>query len=900
MTAFYPHTENLLVPLAGICILLVLGLAAYMEPKKDYSRRIYLFMLYSCAFVLLAECAQWYLEFAAPIPAPAALYVTMFIFYGMLVILCWCWTRYAYYWFNGHAPAGRAAAVFAVGPACEMILLIVNFFTGIVYSVSVGGDYARGSLFAVYIGFSYAFLLSAIIVTALSAFRRNGRGRCRTFGMFFFCFLLSHRRSAAQNASLTFPDGITEAFASLIVYMSIQQRTTAQYAWKRHAIRTSTELRGVAGAAAGGQRGRAVRLRLNSHRGTFSGERGSIVKIAGADKTRTISQLRDAFAASIRIPAEAAEFLALSETGSLLARFANQQTQLSMTYHRRVDNGESHLIRVFMNMLKNPGSGDIEGILYSTDIDRQDKEEKVVSALTRREYDYVALIDVEEREIHREFAFLRSGAPTYLETGGYGQVMERVLPYLRDPAEPGTERDKLAFPAVLDALNSREEYSYVFDCTSPSGKALQKKFTYRYLDETRTEILFFESDITAETRQERERSAMLQKALREIRHADAMKSEFLSNVSHDMRTPLNAVLGYTHLARTAADAAQTAEYLEKIEQAGNILLSLINDTLDLSKIESGDVILKPTPNLYDKIIDKVVALVRPEADRKRICFTEDGSRAAQVPVLVDALRLQEILFNLLSNAVKFTPENGRVDLSVECVRLEEHTAHDKIVIRDTGCGMRPEFLPKMYEPFSQERQMQDTVGSGLGLTIVKKLVDMMNGRIEVQSEAGRGTVFTLWFDFERAGDLCQTPEHPDRPGIGLRGRRILLAEDNAMNAEIARTVLEAQGMTVTCAENGEEACRIFAQSRPGDYDAILMDIRMPVMNGRDAARSIRKMERPDAAIPILAMSADAFDDDIRESRDAGMDGHISKPFQPEKLYAALAECIQKSSLPPRQ
>jgi CheY-like chemotaxis protein len=231
------------------------------------------------------------------------------------------------------------------------------------------------------------------------------------------------------------------------------------------------------------------------------------------------------------------------------------------------------------------------------------------------------------------------------------------------------------------------------------------------------------------------------------------------------------------------------------------------------------------------------------------------------------------------------------------VKLDDDVVHDKVTVRDTGCGMKPDYIPKMFEPFSQERQTADTEGSGLGLSIVKKLVDLMGGRIEVNSEPGRGTEFTVWLDIKRAQLPPKAPEQVSGGGGELRGRRVLLAEDNAMNTEIARAILASRGIETVCAENGSEACRIFAASAPGEIDAVLMDIRMPVMNGYDAARAIRAMDRPDAAsVPIVAMSADAFDDDIRACLDAGMNGHVAKPIVPELLFEKLSDAMGKRTV----
>ena len=458
--------------------------------------------------------------------------------------------------------------------------------------------------------------------------------------------------------------------------------------------------------------------------------------------------------------------------------------------------------------------------------------------------------------------------------------------------------EAVLFDTVINALICHEEYSYVFSYINDKGVQLQKKISYRYLDENKTEILFLRSDITEETRLEQEQSEKLRDALEEARHASAMKTEFLSNVSHDMRTPLNAILGYTDLAIKSENIEEVKEYLIKLDRAGNILLSLINDTLDLSKIENGAITLKPRPTRSGDIITKIVSAVQLPMEEKHIHFVIDDAHSSNVAINVDALRVQEIFINLLSNAIKFTPEKGEIIFTVECLSIEERYVHDRISVRDTGCGMSKDFIPKAFEPFSQERQKTtaDVGGSGLGLSIVKKLITMMNGRIELESELGKGSVFTVYLDFERVQDEGIQENTVNTIHQNLEGCHVLLVDDNEMNIEIAKAVLEMRKMIVTCARNGKEACDKFAESNPGEYSVILMDIRMPVMNGHEASIYIRKMNRPDAkTIPIIAMSADAFEEDVKASLEAGINEHVAKPVNAETLYAVIAKVITKES-----
>lgn len=890
------NIDNVAIPIVGICIIFALMVAAYLEPKKDYSRKIFIFMLVSCTVILVMEMLQSCLpKYRAATSDNLTLWITMFVFYAMLAILCYCWTLYSYYWFNGRTPSPKPFFWFTVAPVVEILALAINHFSGTIFYIDSNGIYERGDWFTSYIMFSYLYLMVAILITAIYAASKKENRHRRDFGMFLLCFLFPVLGPIAQYL---LPDlnvmGITEAVALMIVYVSIQQRTTSQYAAEMalfHAEYGQYEdsLEQLLSDSSNALCVFRVNLTANTH----SGERGITNRIKNACKSDSMDSLTEAFAEQIDEPDENRRFIDLFNRENLNEQYANHNDRLSLEYHYRLESGEIHLIKVFLSLLKNPGNGDLEAIVYFEDIDRQEKEQKVISAIASREYDNITLIDPATGKINYQYSTNWSVDRQNEDTDDYLSLIEKKIVNMIDLEAPGSEYKKVSLETVLAMLEEQKEYSYVFEYTVDAEKR-RKKMTYQYLDQTRSRILFLMSDITEETRQEREHTETLQQALKEVRHADAMKTDFLSNLSHDMRTPLNAVLGYTSLAKTSFDTSDNREYLDKIEQAGKIMLDLVNDTLDLSKIESGAIMLKPVPTYYDEVIKKVSSAIKPLADEKHIDFTLDDEHAARVPFMVDPLRLQEVLMNLLSNAIKFTPENGTVIMTVECTKIEEDYICDVVKVKDNGCGMDAEFIPKMFEPFSQERQKSDTPGSGLGLSIVQKLITMMHGQIEVNSQIGKGTEFIISLRFERADDITDRSNQPARDWSSLVGRKVLLAEDNEMNIEVAKALLEMKGMVVTVAENGQIACQMFEDSEVGAFDVILMDIRMPVMNGHEATKAIRRMKREDAAtIPIIAMSADAFDDDIRESMDVGMDGHLAKPIDPERMYESISTALKE-------
>lgn len=373
------------------------------------------------------------------------------------------------------------------------------------------------------------------------------------------------------------------------------------------------------------------------------------------------------------------------------------------------------------------------------------------------------------------------------------------------------------------------------------------------------------------------------------------KNSFFSNISHDMRTPLNAIIGFTRLASSdEISGDKRMEYLKKAETSEMLLLDLINDTLAISKASSGKMQLRLQPCRTVDLIAAVTSSVKEAAEKKHITFVSDSSGIDDGYIAADKLNVEKIFLNLLANAVKYTPEGGHVWYTAVQDKGEGDRLDFTFTVRDDGIGISSEFLSHIYEPFSQEKRAgYESTGTGLGLSIVKKLVNLMDGTIDVQSEKDKGSTFTVHLSFMKvipSGRQCDNSIQ--RSVDDLAGKRMLVCEDNAMNREIAAALLEEKGILVDTAENGQEGVTVFRQSVPGTYAAVLMDLRMPVKNGYEAAQEIRSLGRSDAdTVPIIAMTADAFEDDIQKCIDAGMNGHIAKPVSPDQLYKTLAGVI---------
>jgi signal transduction histidine kinase/CheY-like chemotaxis protein len=403
------------------------------------------------------------------------------------------------------------------------------------------------------------------------------------------------------------------------------------------------------------------------------------------------------------------------------------------------------------------------------------------------------------------------------------------------------------------------------------------------------------------TRARKRRNLMLAEAKKEAEAANIAKSDFLSRMSHDIRTPLNGIIGMTYIAKEQKNPSQTTDCLEKIDTSSKFLLGLVNEILDMSKAESGKIELHPEPYYMDDFKSYIDAVIRPLCNGKNQTLSFETHTLGKLVPKLDILRTNQIYFNLLSNAVKFTPEGGEIRVSVSECEIPGEKVRITVSIKDNGIGMSDEFQKVLFEPFSQEHRSDNSEmrGTGLGLAIVKNTIDAMNGTINVKSKIGEGTEFVFSIDCEyvlarNEGHRAQA-ESSENSSKELSGKHVLLCEDHPLNQEIARKLLEDRGVIVDIAENGDVGVKHFIQSSVFYYDAILMDIRMPVLDGCEATRKIRSLGRADAkVIPIIAMTADAFEEDTKRFLDAGMNDHITKPIDPNVMYEVLYKSLNRN------
>lgn len=380
------------------------------------------------------------------------------------------------------------------------------------------------------------------------------------------------------------------------------------------------------------------------------------------------------------------------------------------------------------------------------------------------------------------------------------------------------------------------------------------------------------------------------------------KSVFLSNMSHDIRTPMNAIIGFSNLAiKNVENTDKTRDYLAKILASGNHLLALINDVLEMSRIESGKIHLEETECNLSEMLCDLNSIILGQAQAKHQKLSMDATAIADQNVYCDKLRMNQVMINLLGNAVKFTPEGGEISVLAEQAGAAPAGYGSYVIrVKDNGIGMAPEFAAKVFMPFERERTstVSGIQGTGLGMSITKSIIDKMGGTIEVLTAPGQGSEFVIRIRFrlqeKQTGPARLVPEEEhSEDGFDFTGRRILLAEDNELNREIAFEVLEEAGFEVEEAGDGSIAVEKLSSSQPGYYDVVLMDIQMPIMDGYEATRAIRSLADPKlAAVPIIAMTANAFEEDRKAALESGMNGHLAKPLELDKLFAVLEETIR--------
>ena len=590
---------------------------------------------------------------------------------------------------------------------------------------------------------------------------------------------------------------------------------------------------------------------------------------------------------------------------NLTKAYLEGQEHIRHIFFTMRQNGEICFAEISANMTRHPINGRIVAFIHERECNNEKVSETLIHKILVQQFDMIAYLANsryyvsvgDEALIQKGSIFPKS------RVGDYAEYLEtRVFPVLFGTEEEQEEmRMSLSTATVARELSKSDRYETNI-VVNVGGETFYKRFVFYSVDSAARFCVLLKQDTTDQRREQIAQNEKLREALEEAERANEAKTIFLSNMSHDIRTPMNAIIGFTKLADGNDDPKQVQEFLKKIESSSQHLLALINDVLEMSRIESGKIEIDEVKANLCEMMDDVRDMFTTQMETKNIKYVVDYSGITDKFVYCDRFRLNRVLLNLVSNAYKFTPEDGTITVTLtqkDC--SEEGKASYELHVKDSGIGMSEEFAEHVFEAFARERTstVSGIQGTGLGMAITKSIIDLMQGTIEVVTAPNEGTDFivNVCFQLQTDEDAAETgtvgQQGRDVEKIDFSGVKVLLTEDMDVNRELASFVLSEKGFIVEEAVNGKEAVDKIAASQAGDFDIVLMDIQMPIMNGYEAAKAIRSLDDEKLnSIPIIAMTANAFREDVEAALEAGMNGHVAKPLDIVQLLTAIAECLQ--------
>ena len=518
-----------------------------------------------------------------------------------------------------------------------------------------------------------------------------------------------------------------------------------------------------------------------------------------------------------------------------------------------------------------------------------EKQRAILESVIKEEIDFISYVDLADGMVHTIVTNEDADVMPPID-GDYQKVNDMAIPEYVHPEDRERCGREFRLEHLQENLQKKEHLviNYRLLC---GGEYRRKSMNIHYYDKTKMTLVFVRRDVTDNYEEEQNRQREIYDAMLAAKRADRSKSEFLERMSHEIRTPLNSIIGLSYLSRAnLGDEKKVLENFDKIEMSAQFLRSCMDDILNLSLLESGRVAFHEESTDFEAFLTHIEKEFSDKAQEKKISFSVQRRGSFADQYLFDREKLNEALSAILENAVKYTQPEGSVFFIIELFTRGEQETIFRFEIRDNGIGMEQNFLPHIFDAFAQEDDRNTTLsgGTGLGLTISKNIIDFMGGKIDVYSEKGKGSAFVVTVPLKTAKEDRRRTERTTYQEYDFSGKRVLLVEDNELNSEIATEILTEYGFIVDTAENGAEALEKVSTSKPGTYDLVLMDVQMPVMNGYEATKCIRKLKDPALAnISILAMTANAFDEDRKKALESGMDGFLSKPIVIKELVQAL-------------
>lgn len=834
-----------------------------------------------------------------------ALFVDTTIYYIAMSLAILCFYRYIVEYLRMKGWRASTFIYFGFGFfILENIFLIINFFYPCFFWFDANDAYVAGPVRYTALWVQVAMFAYSSIITGIEAYKSKGSEKKCHFAIFLFSLIMLLAIIFQEKYPLLPFYALGCLIGSCVLHTYVvwdeMEETSGQLANYKRAVLSDAQI--------------SLEVNLtkdNLYYGAWKDDDGNEVPLKDIIGLETpcsydayISIWNKRFVKHVfHNP-----FQGKTDREYLLESFSRGTTEVTFDYEADTISGRATWLRRSIAMIRNK-SGDVIAYTNVKDISElvaQQKREDAYMRALATEYESIAIVELGHPENVGGKVVIHSRLTDDLasmidnETANeecYGKKLDLMLKFVH-PDDRAQFSANTRTEEVLKAFAEDRTHIVDFRIMKPDGADLYFQLCFVAIrDEGGKPVGFIAGmrNIDQEIRKELGVRKELERAKIAAEAANDAKSTFLFNMSHDIRTPMNAIIGFTDIAEKHVDDRQRVlESLGKVRLSSNHLLTLVNDVLDMSRIEAGRVNIEEEVVCIDTAKDNLFSLLNGSAEAKNITFTSEiDDSVVHHWIYSDRLHVMRVLTNLVSNSIKYTNPGGRIRLLAEELPCErDGYARYRYTVSDTGIGMSEEFLAHVFEPFSRAKSATKSgvTGTGLGMSITKSLVELMGGSISIESRLGVGTTVRVEFENRITEPVAPAAEISEAVCVNLQGKRILLVEDNELNREIATMILTEKGMAVETAEDGDIAVEMMRNAVEGQYDIILMDIQMPHMNGYDATRAIRALPNPYAAgIPIIAMTANAFDEDKRNAYAAGMNGHVAKPIDVQKLLSTLSE-----------